>query len=583
MFKHPSRWLVAVASFAVVASMLLAACGSASTSKPNVQTNASVGNYSTEYKAPTNKGGTVLFSDWEFPDSLNPLFATVVVDYSVIDSIWSGPLINDPNLKWLPDELTEVPTPENGDVSKDGLTVTMHLRHDLKWSDGQPLTSADYAYGYKTLMDPATAAASTSGYDQIKSLTTPDPYTVVLHYSQPFGPYLLYLPFPLPQHAWGSIADKDLGNTPSVNIEPKVTNGPYMVQSYAEGQSYTLVKNPYYHSTTFHGPFLDSLVFKGFASKDSQIEGVKAGETDVTQDYTIDDLAKFTGLPSNVTVQVTPAIEYEHLDFNMGKAIFQGDAGLHIRKAIAESIDRCVIINDVLKQSDCQKYLANTVEPPPALDSANVSPPAYNLSAAKADMQAAGYTQQPDGTWKDASGQPFPVLQFVTTSGNTTRANNAQIFQRDLKQLGITLNLNFYKAGKLFGDYASGGILATGQYDISEFAYSDSPDPDGNYGVFHSSQIPSAQNPTGGNYGRVNNPEIDKDLDLGRHTIDINKRIQYYKDFQNVLIAQEVYTIPLYIRPNIGTVDSAVQNYIQNPSSAGNEWNSADWWRTAAS
>jgi len=579
MFTKPRR-LALVASFAIVAAMVLAACGAAPSSKPVIQ-NLSVGTY--KPTVPTTKGGTVLFSDWEFPDSLNPLFATSVVDYELIDAVWGGPIANNPSLKWIPDELTEVPTPENGDVSKDGLTVTMHLRHDLKWSDGQPLTSADYLYGYHTLMDPATAAASTTGYDQIKSITAPDPYTVVLHYAQPFGPYLLYLPFPLPKHAWGSIADKDLANDPDVNLTPKVTSGPYMVQSYASGQSFTLVPNPYYHSTSFKGPFLTSLVFKAYGSKDALIEGVKAGETDISQDYTINDLDKFGGLPSNVKVDVSPALEYEHLDFNMRKPYFQGDSGLHVRRAIAEAIDRCVIINDVLKQPNCQQYLANTIEPPPAIDTANVSPPAYNLAAAKADMQAAGYTQQPDGTWKNnATGQPFPTLMLTTTSGNTTRADNLQIFQKDLKALGINSTLNFYPASKYFSDYGSGGILARGQqWDLAEFAYSDAPDPDGEYGVFHSSQIPSAQDPTGGNFGAVDNPQIDKDLDLGRHTVDINKRVQYYKDMQNILIAQEVYTIPLYIRPNISTYNTAVQNYAPSPSSAGNNWNAGDWWRSS--
>jgi len=580
VLKHKPRWLAFGLPLAIVVSMLLAACGGATTStspSTSVTTTTSTGKYS--YTPPTKKGGTVLYSDWEFPDSLNPLFATTVVDYELIDAVWGGPIVNGPDLKWLPDQLTEVPTPENGDVSKDGLTVTLHLRHDLKWSDGQPLTSADYKYGWQTLMNPATAAASTTGYDQIKSIDTPDAYTVVLHYARPFGPYLLYLPFPLPQHAWGSIADSKLANTPDVNITPKVTDGPYMVESYAEGQSFTLVKNPYYKSSTFHGPFLDRVVFKGFASKDSLIEGVKAGETDISEDYNLNDLIKFSGLPGNVKVNVSPSIEYEHLDFNMGSAIFQGNAGLHIRRAIVEAINRCEIINDVLKQSDCSKYLANTIEPPPAVDAANVAPPAYNLSAAKADMKAAGYTQRSDGTWVNASGQPFPTLQFATTSGDVTRANNAQIFQKDLKALGINLALNFYPAGKLFSDYASGGILARGNYDLAEFAYVDSPDPDGEYGIYESSQIPTAQNPSGGNYQRINNPQIDKDLTQGRYTVDLAKRIPYYQDLQKIVIAQQVYTLPLYIRPNITTQNTAIQNFVPSPSSVGNEWNIADWWR----
>jgi peptide/nickel transport system substrate-binding protein len=576
MFKQKSRGLGLLATAAVVATMILAACGSPSSSKSNVQTSSVASSY--HASTPSSKGGTILFSDWQFPDSLNPLFATSVVDYELIDAVWGGPIVNASDLKWLPDELTEVPTPQNGDVSSNGLTVTLKLRHDLKWSDGQPLTSADYVYGYHTLMDPNTAAASTSGYDQIKSITAPNAYTVKLTYSQPFGPYLLYLPFPLPQHAWSSISDKSLGNTPNVNLTPKVTDGPYMVQSYASGQSFTLVPNPYYKSTTFKGPFLNTLVFKAYGSKDALIEGVKAGETDISQDYTSDDLNKFGGLPGNVTLDVSPAIEYEHLDFNMGSAIFQGSTGLDIRKGIVQAINRCTIIQDSLKQSDCSKYLANTIEPPPAIDAANVSPPSYSVSAAQADLKAAGYTMQ-GGVLKNASGQPFPTLRLETTSGNTTRADNLQIIAAALKVVGVPTALSFYPATSFFADYASGGILARGKYDLAEFAYSDSPDPDGEYGIYNSTQIPTAANPSGGNYQRINNPQVDKDLNLGRHTTDINKRIPYYKDLQKIVIAEEVYTLPLYIRPNISTYNNAIQNYSPSPSSAGNNWNSADWWR----
>jgi len=590
MFRAQNRRSVIFGVLAIVAPMLLAACGSA-----NNLNNPSVGTYTSI--APANKGGTIRFSGLEFPDSVNPLFVTSAIDRSLTSAIWSGPLVDTVSagaLRWVPDELTEVPTPQNGDVSKDGRTVTMHLRHDLHWSDGTPLTSADYLYGYKTLMDPATAAVTTSGYDHIKSITAPDPYTIKLTYTRPFGPYLFYLPFPLPEHAWASIADRNLRHTLDVNIAPKVTNGPYMIQRFTNGQGYTLIPNPYYHSTTFHGPFLKSLVFKRYSSKDALITAVKAGETDISTGYAISDLAALRNLNlPGIAVDVTRTLVYEHLDFNMSSAIFQGDTGLHIRRAIAEAIDRCRIISEGLKQDSCIHFWVNSTEPQPAIDAIYANPFTFDLSAARTDMEAAGYTQQPDGTWLDARGQPFPTLRFVTTSGDTTRANNARIIQSSLAALGIPITINFYNADQLFGSYTSGGILATGRYDLAEFASADLPDPDGEYSRFHSSQIPSVHNPNGQNYGRVDMPEVDRDLELGRYTIDIQRRLHDYEELQNILVNQQVVTIPLYTYPTIETVDNAVQNYTPNPldignspgytlslPGAGDEWNVADWWRT---
>jgi len=538
--------------------------------------------YQAFFTEPARRGGTIVVSAAEEPDSANPLFADRAVDFVIVDAIWGGPVVSGADLRWYADELTEVPTLQNGDVSPDGLTVTLHLRHDLRWSDGQPLTSADYRYGWQVLVDPASGGGDSEGYRQIVAVTTPDPYTVVLHYAQPFGPYLRYLPFPLPQHAWGGIADRDLAGVDHVRVDPDVTDGPYRIWSHT-GQTYTLVANPYYHSTTFHGPFLDTLVIRGYDGVDGLIAAVRAGQTDIGLGYTIADLARLEDLPAGVHVRVSPALAVEHLGFNMSNRLFQGDSGYHVRKAIAEAVDRCTIVRAVSGGSDCQRYLANTIEPAPAFDTAAVVPPPFDLNAARADMQAAGYIWHPDGSWVDRNGRPFPVLQFVTTADTASSVLAAQILQRQLKVLGIRVQLHFYRASELFGSYTDGGILARGRYDLAEFAYTGAPDPDGWYAVFVSAQIPSAQSPSGGNDAYINDEEIDHDLDIGRDTQALIKRIQYYQDFQQRLIRQ-VYVIPLYMLPNIATVNGAVANYHANPAASrfnewGNAWNCADWWR----
>jgi ABC-type transport system substrate-binding protein len=104
--------------------------------------------YAQFYQQPAHTGGTIVVAEAETPDSVNPLFAIGnPTDFVIIDAIWGNPVASGADLRWYTDELTEAPTPQNGDVSQNGLTITLHLRHDLRWSDGQPLTSADYKYG----------------------------------------------------------------------------------------------------------------------------------------------------------------------------------------------------------------------------------------------------------------------------------------------------------------------------------------------------------------------------------------------------------------------------------------------------
>jgi peptide/nickel transport system substrate-binding protein len=557
----------------MLVAALVAACGGGTTQGSTTPPTKTIYNY----HAPTTKGGTLIFSDWEFPDSTNPWFNTSVVGVEVGSALFGTPFTVTPDGKYLPDELAEMPTQQNGDISKDGLTVTLKLNQKMEWSDGQPITSSDFKYWWTVNQDPATGSASTAGFDQIDSIDTPDAHTLVLHYKTVFAPFLFFLPNAAPQHAWGNIADKDLLNTQAVNLAPTVTSGPFMVQDYASGQSFTLVPNPHYASTSLHATVLDKLVFKGYQSKDALIAGFQAGETDHAEDFTQGDLQKLNTVAG---LQVTPQAGYEHLDLNLQTPALQD---LNVRKAIYQAIDRCQIITSLL-QSQCSTLTLNDLEP--GLPDANpdVKGFPFSVSAAQADMKASGWDcSKAPTTPCTKDGQPFPTLRLATTSGNALRQNTVQVIQQDLKNVGIpvTIDGQLYPAGTFFGDYASGGILATGKYDLAEFAYVLGLDSDGNlYDAYHSSQIPSAADPAGTNYQHLSDSKLDQMLESGRTTIDPAKRSQIYKNIQEYMIDQQAYQVPLYIRPNIVLTDSLVGNYFSNPVSLGNEWNIGEWFRT---
>jgi peptide/nickel transport system substrate-binding protein len=527
-----------------------------------------------QYQAPASKGGTVVMADWQFPDTTNPLFTTTAVDMELSSALWGSPYVNTPDGKLIPDELTEIPTVANGDVSRDGLTVTMKLNPKLKWSDGQPITANDFVYWLRINQDPATASASTSGYDQIASATATNAHTVTLKYKEFFAPFLYYLPLAAPSHIWSATPDSKLMTTDSISLEPSVTSGPFTVQAYANGQSFTLVPNKFYTSTSLHATKLSKLVFKAYQSKDALIAGYQAGAIDHAEDFTLADLHELNGLAG---LQITQAAAYEHLDFNLSKPIFQN---INVRKAIWQAIDRCGLIQGLLHEA-CNQLLVNTVEPglPDTNNTITVLP--YDLNAAKADMKAAGWNCANTPCTKD--GKPFPTLNLVTTSGNTLRLNTVQFIKQDLAKIGIPVNLvgQQFPVGIFFGDYAASGTLATGNYDLAEYGYVLSLDSDGNlYTAYHSSQIPTAQYPAGANYQRLNDPKLDSLLLQGRLTLDQQQRSNIYKQVQ-AYIAQQVYQVPLYDRADITLTDAHIGNYFPNSTSIGNQWNIGEWWHKA--
>ncbi len=560
------RSLVFACTVPLLLGILLAACG------PTSEAPTSASPY--KYTVPTTKGGTIIYSDWQFPDSLNVLFAGSVVDIEVLDAIFGVPLVVSSEGEFLPDQLLEIPTQANGDVSSDGLTVTMRLRHDLKWSDGQQLTADDFVYGLHTLLDPATAPISTFGFEEIASIEAKDAYTVVLHYKEVFAPYLLFLPFALPKHAWGTIPNGELSTTREVNIEPKISSGPYVVSEFVSDQAITLVPNKYYISTSFHPTVLDKVIFKGYQTKDAMIAGYQAGETDHAEDFSLADLQKISNLPG---FHRAANLAYEHLDFNLQNPVLQS---VNVRKAIEEAIDRCQIIKSVLNQP-CEDLGIDTILPAPSPEfDPSIKAFGFDLAQARADMQAAGWDCS-SGTCKKADGTVFPTLNLVTTSGNPQRQNVTQLVKQALAALGITVNLDgqTYPAQTLFADYGHEGILARGQYDLALFALVFTIDSGTSLGNFMSSEIPSDEHPAGINFSRVNDPQVDQLLKQANSTLDVKKRHDLIIQLQRYLI-EHVYVIPMYLRPNLTLTNPKVGNYFDNPTAAGNMWNIGDWYLT---
>src|SRR5215472_15759453 len=118
------------------------------------------------------------------PDNLNPLLGTQVVDTD-ISSFWGAVLfVIDDRSRAVPELALEVPTMKNGGVSKDGLTITYHLRQGVLWQDGAPFTADDVVYTWRQVMNPRNDTGSRQGYELIRAIDEPNYHTVVVHLRQ---------------------------------------------------------------------------------------------------------------------------------------------------------------------------------------------------------------------------------------------------------------------------------------------------------------------------------------------------------------------------------------------------------------
>src|ERR1700737_3607708 len=132
--------------------------------------------------------GVLRISDISDPSTLNPMLSGSDVSYQLAAYTLEFLVQLDDSGHVIPVLCERVPSVENGDVSRDGLTLTYHLRRNVTWSDGVPFTSRDVVESWKQVMNPLNNVQIREGYDAVERIDTPDALTAVVHLKHPYAP-----------------------------------------------------------------------------------------------------------------------------------------------------------------------------------------------------------------------------------------------------------------------------------------------------------------------------------------------------------------------------------------------------------
>jgi len=482
-------------------------------------------------------GGTVVLIIPEEPTTLNYFAADAAIVRQVAEatSMTGLDTVNEKG-EFVPMLATELPTLDNGGLSKDYLTVTWKLKPGLKWSDGQPLTSDDIKFTWEVLSNPASGAlAGTTGFDLITSIDTPDTTTAMLHYSAPYPGYLDQFAYGvLPRHATGK--PEEMSNW-EWNRNP-VGAGPFIVSDWQSGQSITLTRNPNYFEAG--KPHLDSLVFRIVPEPAAQTAMMLQGEAQVhlwpgenEQEY--NDLLK-----GKATQALVPGIWNMAIDFNLS-APFDGDPGptpphpilgdLRVRQAIASAINYDSLIKDVLQNSVSPStnpfaygwYQCDVPRPFP-----------YDIAKANQLLDEAGWVTGSDGI-RTAKGAMYAKdgtrlsleLQGYTNFEPLQRTE--EFIVENLKAVGIEAKIQNYDFSIIFGSYEDKSPRMTGDYDMLIFDRGFTTEPQGYVSeAYRSDNMPSDANTTGSNYFRWSNPVVDEQLKIAGSNFDLQTRKDAY-------------------------------------------------------
>ena len=501
-------------------------------------------------------GGNLLYGSLQEPNTLNPLLSDLIASQEVGNLIFSGLVLQTDKGEWVSDLAADVPSRENGEVSPDGRSITYKLRPGVTWHDGVPFSSADVKFTWQLIMNSKVDVVSREGYNKISSIDTPDANTVVVHYSEYYPPFLSLFRTILPKHILEKEADI---NKAAFNRAP-IGTGPFKIKEWRMAEELIFEANPAY----FRGkPLLNTITYKIINESSLILTQLKTGEVDVVSNIPFNLYEQVKAI-NGVKTLITPNMVWEHLDFNLDNILFQD---VKVRQAIMYGIDRQAIVNSILK--GVASPAAGDQSPLSWAYNPALGVPARDVQTARNLLTEAGWQIGPDGIFaKDGRKLAFSL---VIPSGNRIREIIAQTIVQQLKEAGIGVEVKLVAPEVFFNQ-----VLKNRQFEMAMYAWVGSADPD-NINLWHSKNIPGAGNGyQGQNYPGWRNTTVDKLVEQGIRSFNIEERKQIYFSVQQQII-DDVPVIPLYFRANIDVVRDGVVNYKPNPSISSNTWNAWEW------
>jgi len=509
-----------------------------------------------QQKVDLQAGGQLTYGTLYEPDTLNPLMSDLVTVAEVSSLIFSGLLKTNNKGEWIPDLAAEAPNRQNGGISANGLTLTYHLRNNVTWHDGTPLTADDVRFTWRMIMDTKVNIKNREGYDKIQSVEAPDKYTVVIHFREYYPGMLSLFPAILPQHILSK--EPDINKAP-FNRQP-VGTGPFRLKDWHVGEAIVLEAYPQY----FRGkPALDGITYRFVPDPTLLVAQLKTGEFDIFSRIPFAQLDQVRST-ANMKVVMTPNLTWEHAVFNLNSALFQD---VRVRKAVAMGIDRSALVAGTLKGAG-EPALADQPSSSWAYNSA-LQMPARDVAGAKELLQQAGWKLGEDTIFVQ-NGRRLAFVMSIP-AGNKAREAVARLMVQQLKEIGVEMEVKAVQREAFLND-----ILKSRNFDMALFALTMGTDPD-NYDLWNSKKIPSSSNGYDGrNIAGWVNPEIDELTLRGRSVVDQEVRKQAYWRMQE-LIVSECPVIPLYFWANIDMVKNTVANYQPNPTGYDDLWNAWQW------
>ena len=481
------------------------------------------------------------------PRTFNPILITDGTSSALTGDLFESLIRTNP--------LTTLPEPglaEKWEIAPDNKTITFHLRHDMKWFDGQPVTAHDVLFTFDVIYDPkvpnSIRPAITIDHQRIGA-EAPDDYTVVMHLPKPFAPLLYSLGIQvIPahilepvwkagnfNHTWGI-------DTPAAQL---VGDGAYKMVRYAQSQVVNYDRNDDYWMKDEHGGQLPRLHGQNVTIvQDQNAEYLRylSGQIDV---YGPRPEEVFPLEKKRDNKELDISVEKIGIDtgslffcFNRNPRHYVKDGvtnpkldwftDLKFLQAMAHMIDKQSMI-DLVFHGLAEKAVADISPENKIFSNPNLKDYDYDPKLAADMLEAAGYHLIKPGVRTDPKGNRLE-FDLTTNSGNPERNQMCTIFKQDLESLGIKVNYRPLEFTTLVDKLDS-----SFDWDCMLMGFGGGIEPNDGANFYRSSGNLHLWNPNQPKPATPWEAEIDTLLDQGASEMDLAKRPQYYWRIQQIL------------------------------------------------
>ncbi|HKT01176.1 MAG TPA: ABC transporter family substrate-binding protein [Rugosimonospora sp.] len=453
-------------------------------------------------------------------------------------------------------------------TSTSPFTVVYKIRPEATWSDGVPISADDFHWLWQTQDGKdcaACAAATTSGYDQIASVTGADGgKTVTVVFKTPYSDWKgLFGPL-YPAHlanAQGSLA---AGWKYFNATQPAYSGGPYQISGYDKDVSVTLTPNPKWYGKV--KPSLGKVVFRIITDQTQEVPALQNNEVQVIYPQPNADIVNQVKQINGVQGYLGKGLVWEHIDLNLKNPQL---ADTKLRQAVFTAISRKDIITKTIGQFVPGAQPLNSHNFVPGMDGyqdviSSTGQGNGDLAKAKQILTGAGYTGV--GSALKTPGGKDVTLRMAYTQGNVLRQQTCELVQNELAALGIKVVVTpIVSLGK---------TLAGGAYDMIIFAWVSNPSI---FSAAHQFWFSTSDS----NYGHWVNAQSDRLLqDAGSQT-DTAKAIADLQQ-QDQIMSNDAYVLPLYQKPTYLATYANIVNIRDNATSVGPPYNDQEWGMRSA-